>query len=657
VEKARASAPTAKDRRKTMKWILEIWAFLLIAIIVSGFLPHGADFARSRSITYLPVSERTNAPPAGAAFLPVTGESIPSTTGLAWVRVPVPPEVHEWSGDPVLFTGSNETIPAMGAFLETGHEVRRIGSCDFRLSSPDCDFPYLQDDFPIPLKQAGPDANVLLLAETGPAISIANEFYFFPRGYFNRVQTFLGYFIGFSGGIAFLGAAILLSQYSVTRDVPQLLGGAYLLTNVFWHAFFRGNWDALKPFDNWPLGADLCFPSLYLIRIFEMLFLQSYFALPSKQPKLARVTHALVVLYGALAVLSFIPAVSKPLWDHFAQLFLVNIFVEMAILARAARHTNVHWRPYVMFWLARVPGELLFACYRMRWIGGHWLLGYAPLFFRPVQAVTLCALLVTRMRDLSEEVGNAQVRERRNNVVRTLLRVLSHDLANTTNVILMAADSLRGCTDPAKIREQLSRIKAAASMQSEVIKNTRKAYLSRGGGELNLRPVSLAESIEASIQMMQARLERKGIRVRREFPGGDVRVIAEQTSLTNQVLANLLDNAYKFSPAGKTITIRAFPAGRAEAILEIQDEGIGMPPELVRTVFSDEQRRSRPGTENEPGTGTGLLVVRDFTAAFGARVEVTSTEGQGTRIRLRFRRPQDEVLAPKPIYAGNEATP
>jgi signal transduction histidine kinase len=119
--------------------------------------------------------------------------------------------------------------------------------------------------------------------------------------------------------------------------------------------------------------------------------------------------------------------------------------------------------------------------------------------------------------------------------------------------------------------------------------------------------------------------------------------MAEATSLSNQVLANLLDNAIKFSTPGKSISLNLRAHGKSEVELEVIDEGIGMPPEMKQKIFDDAVRVSRPGTQEESGTGAGLLVVRDFMHAYGARVEVESSPDAGTKFTLLFRRAEPEA--------------
>jgi signal transduction histidine kinase len=101
------------------------------------------------------------------------------------------------------------------------------------------------------------------------------------------------------------------------------------------------------------------------------------------------------------------------------------------------------------------------------------------------------------------------------------------------------------------------------------------------------------------------------------------------------VIANLLSNAIKFTPRGKRIELRVEEEG-GTVVLAVADQGIGMKSEWLDAP--DTKTESRPGTEGEPGTGFGLLQVRQYVRAFGGRVEMTSHQLRGTTFRILLRK-------------------
>lgn len=106
----------------------------------------------------------------------------------------------------------------------------------------------------------------------------------------------------------------------------------------------------------------------------------------------------------------------------------------------------------------------------------------------------------------------------------------------------------------------------------------------------------------------------------------------------SQVIANVLSNAYKYSPAGGPVSIRIehFPGTEdaSELVVHICDQGMGMHPSEVAQVF-ERFYRARPNC-GIPGTGLGMSIVKEIMTCFHGRVQVDSQPGAGTCVALFF---------------------
>jgi two-component system sensor histidine kinase KdpD len=102
----------------------------------------------------------------------------------------------------------------------------------------------------------------------------------------------------------------------------------------------------------------------------------------------------------------------------------------------------------------------------------------------------------------------------------------------------------------------------------------------------------------------------------------DIPMLPLDFLLTEQVLVNLLDNAAKYAPAGSKIEIVGRREG-AETILEIRDEGPGIPAGDVERVF-DKFYRVRSADRQRAGTGLGLAICRGFIEAQGGRISAAN---------------------------------
>jgi len=104
---------------------------------------------------------------------------------------------------------------------------------------------------------------------------------------------------------------------------------------------------------------------------------------------------------------------------------------------------------------------------------------------------------------------------------------------------------------------------------------------------------------------------------------GDPRMIAT-------ILRNLLANAIKYTPAGGCVTVAARRAAGGVEI-EVRDNGIGLPPEMLTSLFQMGAQVIRPGTEQEQGSGLGLILCRQLAERHGGGIRAESTPGQGSR--------------------------
>jgi signal transduction histidine kinase len=96
-----------------------------------------------------------------------------------------------------------------------------------------------------------------------------------------------------------------------------------------------------------------------------------------------------------------------------------------------------------------------------------------------------------------------------------------------------------------------------------------------------------------------------------------------------QVASNLLNNAVKYSPTGGRITVKSRAEGDAVRI-EVRDEGLGIPPEALETIFERYSRVDSQATKDIPGTGLGLPIVRQIVQLHGGRVWAESELGRGS---------------------------
>jgi two-component system, OmpR family, sensor kinase len=123
-----------------------------------------------------------------------------------------------------------------------------------------------------------------------------------------------------------------------------------------------------------------------------------------------------------------------------------------------------------------------------------------------------------------------------------------------------------------------------------------------------------------------ARAAAPGHRWQLELPGQPVWVRGDEQRL-HQVLANLVSNAARHTPAGTVVDV-AVSAHAGHATVSVTDSGPGIPPELQPAVFERFVRGDTSRSRVAGGTGLGLAIVRAVTVAHGGRAEVASSPGE-----------------------------
>jgi heavy metal sensor kinase len=114
---------------------------------------------------------------------------------------------------------------------------------------------------------------------------------------------------------------------------------------------------------------------------------------------------------------------------------------------------------------------------------------------------------------------------------------------------------------------------------------------------------------------------------------GPVMIQGDRARL-KQVVVNLLDNAIKYTPAGGRVTLK-ITRENDYALLDVADDGIGIPAEALPHVFKRFFRVDGSRSRDQGGAGLGLSIVKSICDAHGARVEVSSTPGHGSHFRVR----------------------
>jgi two-component system phosphate regulon sensor histidine kinase PhoR len=153
-------------------------------------------------------------------------------------------------------------------------------------------------------------------------------------------------------------------------------------------------------------------------------------------------------------------------------------------------------------------------------------------------------------------------------------------------------------------------------------------------GSLPLERVDLHALVEQTRKRHEPAAVGRDQTLRLESCNGALQVLGDREALT-QVLDNLVDNALKYTPPEGHITIR-LKREPGHAVLEVEDDGIGIPAEDIERVFERFYRVDKARSRAVGGTGLGLSIVKHLVVAMKGEVEVESKVDEGSTFRVRL---------------------
>jgi signal transduction histidine kinase len=259
----------------------------------------------------------------------------------------------------------------------------------------------------------------------------------------------------------------------------------------------------------------------------------------------------------------------------------------------------------------------------------------------PLVAVFICYYFVIPYRLIIENRRSweyyqknrllTQVEELKSN----FMRMMSHDLKTPLARIQGMADVIR--KEPADLTETQRLALNTIAESSEELTDFIGSILSLSRIEskelkLQLRSRDVNQLMRDVLRRTEYMAARKHIEVLTEFePLFSIKV---DEDLVKTVLANLLENAIKYSAEGTRIMVTTEEINN-EVVIQVSDQGRGIPPEEIGHVF-DRFYRARNSRSNTPGNGLGLYLARYFVELHNGRLEVESVLDKGSTFTVRL---------------------
>jgi len=210
--------------------------------------------------------------------------------------------------------------------------------------------------------------------------------------------------------------------------------------------------------------------------------------------------------------------------------------------------------------------------------------------------------------------------------------IIAHDLKSPFNSVIGLSEIIKNDAkhlDIATIEQYAGMIHTTSTNTFRLLENLLEwARIQRS--QIVIRPVSIILKNVASdvVEILVDKANSKMIAVINYIP--DNLIIVADEEMLKTILRNLISNALKFTPLKGKIEISAVKL-QHEVEITVKDNGIGIQPDELKKIFKIGSNISKRGTQNEKGTGLGLILCKEFVEKMGGKIWVESTVGIGSR--------------------------
>ena len=245
-------------------------------------------------------------------------------------------------------------------------------------------------------------------------------------------------------------------------------------------------------------------------------------------------------------------------------------------------------------------------------------------------------------------VDDVSERQRLEAVRRDFVANISHELKTPVGALGVLAEALAGEDDPSVVHRLAERIQAEAFRVARTIDDLLQLSQIEARELPDLEPVAARLVVAEAVDRAESAAAMRGVKLVVDDAAGAATVVGDRRQLVSAV-ANLLDNAVKYSDDGAEVAVAIRRDGPAVEIV-VADDGIGIPARDLERVFERFYRVDQARSRDTGGTGLGLAIVRHVAQNHHGEVTVTSREGEGSTFTLRL-----PAEPPSPERSGDPA--
>ena len=281
-------------------------------------------------------------------------------------------------------------------------------------------------------------------------------------------------------------------------------------------------------------------------------------------------------------------------------------------------------------------------------LGGVFLVSTTPLFGKngSITGSVHIARDITNRKKAEEKLQEyTRELEELNASKDKFFSVIAHDLKSPFQGLLGFTDLLMDDFDVVQksdIKHYVQNIRNASYNTYALLENLLEwARMQSGRIQVNPVRVNLSDEISDTLEILNSNAIRKGISIVNKVEG-DLILFADQ-NMIKSIIQNLISNAIKFSHPRSQVIISSeikpltylhktheCNSDQSCVSISVQDFGVGIPDEALHQLFSLTNHHTTSGTDNEPGTGLGLILCKEMIGRHGGELTVISKPGEGS---------------------------
>lgn len=432
----------------------------------------------------------------------------------------------------------------------------------------------------------------------------------------------------------YTGAILALLLYNLLlaifiKDKNYYYYSGFILSLFITVVAVKGMMDSVQIFSfRTPSHYLTCFLSLSLV--IAILFTKRLIPTTKNYPVFGKVFKAQIILAIIPLIACLLPFFDELIWvfGHYINILIIVSLITMTTYGfLSARKKDPLALIYTISWFSIFVGIVVHLLPIYGICDKNWISSNSILMGNVLQMLILSLGLGYKVIALSREKDEAMSRASSKERYQKLLRVLSHDVSNSLQVIQISLKRLGRGLRHDQNKDKVNRLLIVAENMRSILDNVKKEQkLELDKEQIVLEHVDLIECLKKSLMIYEDRIHDKNLILKLNLSQKIPKIKSEEVSLINNVLGNIISNSIKFSPKGGEIQIKV---NKENDLIHmcISDEGAGFSDHLFENFENDGNILSTLGTDGEEGTGFGMKIIKSYIELYNGKILLSNDNG------------------------------